>query len=396
MAFDSWSARTLVVKQSRSTIREHDRDRKERTIRGLGLRGPGSISELENTPSVRGMIRKVDHLVAIYETRTSAQSAPALKKSHGKGERSTKRGGAWRAPPPGRDARPVRPPVSLAASLSSPGRERETKLDHGVTQPRAVDNLSPDASKDALLQTLSRLRTDLDGAVREGASTYVLETLRSGAEALSAAFQAGGPPMEKDHRQRASMTAIQARALLRQYFGQLFSPDPKIADCAARIVAVTAPMSDLNGELIPLEGALSKEQSDKVAKALVQILSSAGDRCYTRIAPVVVGPPDRTGQCRVQGRVLVTKIVQALAGRSRIALPDRGDKARALAAAVTLEIVGAENPVTLDRREEASDDAVLIDGVFEVVVPRETVKAGLKMLLIVPGILAKRVPLTVA
>ncbi len=35
------------------------------TVRGLGLRGINSISELEDTPAVRGMINKVSYLVKV-------------------------------------------------------------------------------------------------------------------------------------------------------------------------------------------------------------------------------------------------------------------------------------------------------------------------------------------
>jgi large subunit ribosomal protein L30 len=35
------------------------------TVRGLGLRGVNSISELEDTPAVRGMINKVAYLVKV-------------------------------------------------------------------------------------------------------------------------------------------------------------------------------------------------------------------------------------------------------------------------------------------------------------------------------------------
>ena len=35
------------------------------TVRGLGLRGINSVSELEDTPSVRGMIHKVSYLVKV-------------------------------------------------------------------------------------------------------------------------------------------------------------------------------------------------------------------------------------------------------------------------------------------------------------------------------------------
>ena len=35
------------------------------TVRGLGLRKLNSMSELEDTPAVRGMINKVDYLVKV-------------------------------------------------------------------------------------------------------------------------------------------------------------------------------------------------------------------------------------------------------------------------------------------------------------------------------------------
>jgi len=35
------------------------------TVRGLGLRKLNSVSELEDTPPVRGMINKIDYLVKV-------------------------------------------------------------------------------------------------------------------------------------------------------------------------------------------------------------------------------------------------------------------------------------------------------------------------------------------
>ena len=37
------------------------------TIRGLGLKGPGSYVVVDNTPSFRGAIKKVMHLVTVEE-----------------------------------------------------------------------------------------------------------------------------------------------------------------------------------------------------------------------------------------------------------------------------------------------------------------------------------------
>ena len=56
-------AHKLKVTLVRSTI---DRDKKQKaTVRGLGLRKLNSSAILEDTVAVRGMIRKVQHLVAI-------------------------------------------------------------------------------------------------------------------------------------------------------------------------------------------------------------------------------------------------------------------------------------------------------------------------------------------
>jgi large subunit ribosomal protein L30 len=55
----------LLVTQKRSTIGQ-DHLMRER-IKGLGLRGPGSKVTVANTPSFRGAIKKVLHLVTVQE-----------------------------------------------------------------------------------------------------------------------------------------------------------------------------------------------------------------------------------------------------------------------------------------------------------------------------------------
>jgi large subunit ribosomal protein L30 len=58
----------LRVRQIVSTIgRPHPQ---ERVIRGLGLRGCGTSAVVENTPSFRGMIKKVLHLVTVEEEKS--------------------------------------------------------------------------------------------------------------------------------------------------------------------------------------------------------------------------------------------------------------------------------------------------------------------------------------
>ena len=42
-------------------------ERQKRTIRALGLNKISSSNEMENTPAVAGMIRKVQHLVKVEQ-----------------------------------------------------------------------------------------------------------------------------------------------------------------------------------------------------------------------------------------------------------------------------------------------------------------------------------------
>jgi large subunit ribosomal protein L30 len=55
----------LKVKQTKSEIGYNQKQRA--TLRGLGLRRIQDTAELEDTPSVRGMINKVKHLVQVLE-----------------------------------------------------------------------------------------------------------------------------------------------------------------------------------------------------------------------------------------------------------------------------------------------------------------------------------------
>ena len=55
----------IYVKQIRSPIRRPDVQRK--ILKGLGLNKMNKTSELIDTPSVRGMINKINHLVQVVE-----------------------------------------------------------------------------------------------------------------------------------------------------------------------------------------------------------------------------------------------------------------------------------------------------------------------------------------
>ena len=54
---------TVIVTQTKSPIGREGSQRK--TLVGLGLNKIGRTRELEDTPSVRGMINKVKHLIKV-------------------------------------------------------------------------------------------------------------------------------------------------------------------------------------------------------------------------------------------------------------------------------------------------------------------------------------------
>jgi large subunit ribosomal protein L30 len=56
-------ANTIKVKLVKGLIGTRQAHRA--TVRGLGLRRVNSVSELQDTPSIRGMINKVSYLVKV-------------------------------------------------------------------------------------------------------------------------------------------------------------------------------------------------------------------------------------------------------------------------------------------------------------------------------------------
>ncbi|SNX68486.1 LSU ribosomal protein L30P [Cereibacter ovatus] len=60
-------AKTIIVKQVRSAARRPAVQ--TAVLKGLGLNKMNRTRELEDTPSIRGMVAKIPHLVQIIEER---------------------------------------------------------------------------------------------------------------------------------------------------------------------------------------------------------------------------------------------------------------------------------------------------------------------------------------
>jgi large subunit ribosomal protein L30 len=61
------AAKTIKVEQTGSAIRRHHSQRS--TLIGLKLNKIGRVTELPDTPAIRGMIEKVHHLVRIVDEK---------------------------------------------------------------------------------------------------------------------------------------------------------------------------------------------------------------------------------------------------------------------------------------------------------------------------------------
>jgi len=57
----------LLIRQVRSTI---GRDkRQEKVLEALGITRMGRVAEHEDTPQIRGMIKKISHLLSVTEVQ---------------------------------------------------------------------------------------------------------------------------------------------------------------------------------------------------------------------------------------------------------------------------------------------------------------------------------------
>ena len=59
------AGKTITVTLKKSTI--SCTEKQKANVRGLGLRKTGTSRTLENTPAVRGMVKKVIHLLNVKE-----------------------------------------------------------------------------------------------------------------------------------------------------------------------------------------------------------------------------------------------------------------------------------------------------------------------------------------
>jgi large subunit ribosomal protein L30 len=65
-------AAKLVITQRRSSAGTNGPQRD--TLRSLGLRGIGTTAEREDNPALRGMLRRVGHLIEVRDAKDAANA----------------------------------------------------------------------------------------------------------------------------------------------------------------------------------------------------------------------------------------------------------------------------------------------------------------------------------
>ena len=68
------AAKMIKVEQTGSAIRRHHSQRA--TLIGLKLNKIGRVTELQDTPAIRGMIAKVQHLVRVVDEKKDRSMIP--------------------------------------------------------------------------------------------------------------------------------------------------------------------------------------------------------------------------------------------------------------------------------------------------------------------------------
>ena len=84
------AAKTIKVEQTGSAIRRHHSQRE--TLIGLRLNKIGRVTELQDTPAVRGMIAKVQHLVRIVDEKSDGCVIPKAGNGIGSGSCAADKG----------------------------------------------------------------------------------------------------------------------------------------------------------------------------------------------------------------------------------------------------------------------------------------------------------------
>jgi len=65
----------LKIKQIRSGIGKIEKHK--RILRALGLKHPGSVVEHNDSPTIRGMLRKVKHLISVEVVEEESKASEA-------------------------------------------------------------------------------------------------------------------------------------------------------------------------------------------------------------------------------------------------------------------------------------------------------------------------------
>lgn len=364
----------VIVRQTGSPIRDTDRKLREATLAGLRLGKIDRLSILEDSPAVRGMLQKVEHLVCIVARdigplpvnprRGRANEGPVASDPARLGDRVAV----------GTVAAGTRFPDVDAGPSSKRTRPVATQERNALTVPRDESG-RPD---------IAGVRRRLADAVPLGEGAAAI---REAGEALRSSRGAVEMTNERASRERPTMhERLGRRDLEHDLLNLLFSDDRDLAWDAAREIAASFSLTSERFRLTQERDSGDVEEGE-VLEAVVEILKAEGQRYFSllRYDKKVL----ETG-IHLEGSFAVSRALPFGSGRFA-RLPD-GDVPPDLTLLVYAD--GGIRAEDVSPDDDLQGDDFLLARRFSLDIPEARAGLPLNVSFVVPGLLVDTLEIT--
>lgn len=388
--FEGEAVPRVWVRQVGSPVNKNDRQHKEATLRGLRLGAPNRLAILPDSPETHGMIRAVNSLVTIINN----DFGPLPR--YGGRVRTSKFGKQSKARKiANRRARAAELKRRVAeGSINAHSTDglykaayKQAQRAEGLTLP-VNRGLGPaGASSSHPRATLTNARFALaDSAV--GSREDVLEAIGVTGRALRAPWEATAVGKGGAEHRSTDEERLTRRDAEHDLLRLLFSEDRRIAWHAAVEVARSF---DQTKQHFRVEDR-SQADSERVLKAIVEILHSEGHRYFSLVNYSTSPHADGNGVL-LQGSMVVSRALDFGAGRRAELSIGAGSLSRNRLIHVFADGGLEATDVTIDPSIDDNDGAILVANRFSLNIPRAQAEKRTKISLVVPGILVDTIRL---
>lgn len=325
------TAQLIVVTQIASSTRTRNRKASvEPNLVGLGLNKIGRCRVLKDTPSVRGMLRKVHHLVRVEPVDSSRLFVNERGRLTYQSTPKSTRRVSTRAT----DQHP-------AASLTGSTERFAVETDTTYAEPRQGNEWS--------------LR-EVYEQIAHGEGETTTSAIR---HASAMMLSRRGDPIGNLATARAG---LMSEALAGRFYDLMFSGDRSLAEVAARALVVCSSVYRDKFSLEDVNPDGDKKRSKQIRDALVDLLLKFGDRYYTLLS--FSDLERREGFSQVQCHARLSRRLPVSIGSYPVELPESNELSGVLSARVLTnrgrpKVMG--KPVQLSRDELGDGDLAAVN-----------------------------------